>query len=226
MASIIKQRVYNNIQINGMGYNIADNLLYAAYLNPPSSLLRISGTGDAQLVGSLGNNWMVTCGEVDENSQYWASSSGVQWTQMDLKPDSPTYAKVVKSGTATLSGLTVYDWAYVPGRGNFLWGLGFNNGGDAPCNTYLLQFNRTSTTWTTVHNFGDVTGSSSKRNQWGAVYASDDGYLFGSENNSGHIYRFSFPVNGVVAQPEKISNGPPTSSNDGARCIKAANIGT
>lgn len=213
-----------------MGYDIADNMLYAAFAQlKPYQLLRIAGNGDAVSVVTLttAQDWSaISTGDVDEESQYWASEFGSRWIQVDLRPNSTTYATVVRTGTANPSPQRVIDWAYVPGRGNFLWGLGYVQ--STPTATYLMQFDRATGAWTNLANLGNVAGSvtdASKRNAWGAVYASDDGFLFGSENNSGHIYKFSLvPVNGVYPAPIKISNGPVSSGNDGARCIIAANI--
>lgn len=178
-------------------------------------------------MGSLNVTFQSTCGEIDENSQYWASSSGKEWTQIDLKPGSATYGRTVTSGVASPTG-TVADWAYVPKKGNFLWGLSYDSSNPGSSNTYLLKFDRALKAWSTVSKLGDIAGSSSSRNVWGAVYATDDGYLFGSENNSGEIWKFPIPDNGVgipIGSPLKISNGPiSTGGNDGARCIKASNV--
>lgn len=211
-----------------MGYNIADNLLYAAFTSArPCQILRIAGNGDAVSLGTIDvTGWAsVNAGDVDENSQYWISDSGKSWMQIDMKPNSTNYGQSVRTGVAEPgNSLRVIDWAYVPGRGNFLWGLGYASAN--PNATHLMQFNRTSGAWNNLANLGDIAGiSTSARNAWGAVYASDDGFLFGSENNSGHIYKFSLvPVNGAYPAPVKISNGPTSSGNDGARCINAANV--
>lgn len=214
--------------MNAMGYNVGDNFLYATANDlKPYNLVRISGAGDCTVLGGLTISSAPNCGEVDENSQYWASASGQAWVQIDLKPGSTTYGRQVSNGVASPSG-SVVDWAYVPKKGNFLWGLAYDSTSPGSSSTYLLKFDRSSKTWSTVTKLGDIAGSSSTRNVWGAVYATDDGFLFGSENNSGEIWKFPIPDNGVgvpSGSPVKISNGPISSGgNDGARCIKASNI--
>lgn len=225
----VKASMGDGTSINAMGYNVGDNYLYAAATaKVPNSLLKISASGDVVNLGSLGISFVVNSGDVDEASQYWASAGGKDWVQVDLKPGSSTYGKTVTKGTA-VPVYTIVDWAYVPRGGNYLWTLGFDNSArTAPggSNTYLMKFDRASKAWTTVIKFGDIAGSGdSQRNAWGAVYASDDGYLYGSENFSGEIWRF--PVNATgppSASPVKISNGPAANGNDGARCINAVNI--
>lgn len=49
-------------------------------------------------------------------------------------------------------------------------------------------------------------------NHRGAVYASSDGLLYGSENNSGRIFRF----NTTALTATALASGPVTSVNDGA----------
>ncbi|KAK8094605.1 hypothetical protein PG997_001290 [Apiospora hydei] len=200
-----------------MGYNVGDNFLYGAIgQGANTDLIRIAASGDSIILGSLNGTAGVNlnAGDVDENNHYWATASGKQWIQVDLKPGSPTFLRTLASGTANPTYSQI-DWAYVPGGGNYLWGLAFNTGYTS---TYLQRFDRTTRTWSVFTNFGNVAGN----NQWGAVYASDDGFLYGSENTSGQIWKFPLPVNGTAAV--KISNGPAASSNDGARFIKAANV--
>lgn len=218
--------------MNCLGYNVADNFLYAATFNSaPYDLIRISAAGDCINMGSLNVTVSLNCGDVDENSHYWAAASGKQWIQIDLKPGSSTYGRTLNKATAS-PPRTVWDWAYIPKKGNFLWSLGYdsNNRKDTGgSNTYLMKFDRSLKTWTEVIKFGDIAGAGdTPRNGWGAVYASDDGFLYGSENASGEIWRFPVPNNGTglpSGSPVKVSNGPASpGGNDGARCINAANI--
>lgn len=202
-----------------MGYNIADNYLYASISTTPR-LVRIAGNGDTTLLASLNVSSTLNCGDVDENAHYWAAASGAMWIQVDLDPASANYGTQITSGTAS-PAFSVIDWAYVPGGGDALWGLGYDS---QSRQTNLMRFDRTVRTWTTLTNFGTIASATmGQSNAWGAVYASDDGYLYGSENNSGEIWRFPLP-GATTTAAVKISNGPKSSSNDGARCIKAANV--
>ncbi|KAI1501373.1 hypothetical protein F5X99DRAFT_428502 [Biscogniauxia marginata] len=214
-ATLVKGDVGDGRNINAMGYNVGDNFLYAAIGGVPGNLIRISASGDSAIVNSLNLTTAATAGDVDENSQYWVTSNGRQWSQIDLLPGSPTFGTTRDSGTAILPEMTVIDWAYVPGGGNYLYGLGHNA---LYASTVLMSFDRATHTWSTLTDFGNIAG----RNAWGAVYASDDGYLYGSENHSGQIWRFPLPGRGIT--PVRISDGPQTVNNDGARCIRAENL--
>ncbi|KAI0156269.1 proline rich protein 5MeD [Pestalotiopsis sp. NC0098] len=206
-----------------MGYNYADNYLYAS-IGTPAKLLRIAADGSSTIVNSFNITGSLNCGDVDDEGYYWGSASGAYWTQIDLRPTSANFSRQVNNGTA-VPPYSIIDFAYVPGGGDALYGLGFDSTlGLALGQTYLVRFDRTTHIWTRETNFGQIASSvNATANAWGAVYASDDGYLFGSENNSGEIWRFPLPGANTTAAV-KVSNGPKSSSNDGARCIKAANV--
>lgn len=220
--------------IQAIGYNVADNFIYGSWytkLGAPCDLIRIAGNGDMTVITSLNISatWYPNVGDVDENSQFWASSQGNQWLQLDLKPGSPTWGRTVNNGSG-LPPHIMLDWAYVPGTGNYLYGLSYDVKNttlpDADNHVYLQRFERTTKTWSVVADLGNVAGTSN--NRFGAVYASEDGYLFGAENGSGQIWKFSVPPNGTTTNWTPSSTfmayGPTSSSNDGARCVKAKNI--
>lgn len=103
----------------------------------------------------------------------------------------------------------MYDWTYVPGGGNNLYGISVDSVGG----TFLNAFNRLSHIWSRVGTgYGTIYPGNGVV---GAVYASQDGYLYGSENSGGKIYKFSMDGTTAVF----ISTGPTASSNDGAHCI-------
>ncbi|CAJ2505006.1 Uu.00g124000.m01.CDS01 [Anthostomella pinea] len=146
--------------INAMGYNIADNFLYAAIGTAPTTnlnLIRISADGTSNILGSLNVTYAVNSGDVDGNSQYWATAGGSQWLQVDLMPGSSTYGMTLANGDA------LYALAYAPQY----------------TATILVRFDRTTHVWTQLTNFGNIAGE----NAWGAVYASDDGFLYGSREH-------------------------------------------
>jgi hypothetical protein len=224
-TTLIRSNVGNGVDaINAIGYNVLDNYLYGAIFygsNQTSSLLRIAANGDTSVVAPLviTGGGAPTAGDVDENGQYWATVGGRFFVQVDLKPGSPTYGQTRSSGLSSLLS-TVPDWAYVPGGGDALWGFAYQLIGILGT-TALMRFDRTTKTWSLSTNFNYVTGS----NTWGAVYAGNDGFLYGSENTSGEIWRFPIPGTGTnVTTPLKVANGPASGNNDGARCIKAKPI--
>lgn len=111
----------------------------------------------------------------------------------------------------------------MPGGGDYLYGLGYNTTATTPAtySTYLMRFDRTAHNWTVIRPYGNIAGNTtSPGNGFGAAYASDDGFLFGQENYSGGIYKFSLNTTTF----SQLATGPSTSSNDGARCIKSQNI--
>lgn len=142
-------------------------------------------------------------GDVDETGTFWIAYQGKNWVQIRLTDQS-----IIASGTATFA-YSVYDWAYVPGGGNFLYSIAVDSTG----RTFLYRFDRTAKTWAQV---GTGYGTLYPANGVvGAVYASQDGFLYGTENTQGRTYRFN--LDGQTSN--FIIQGPTASSNDGAHCI-------
>jgi len=223
-SSTIRNGVGNGYDpVNAIGYNSLDNYLYGTVyyaLNLSSSLIRIGSNGDSQIIlpalpftlsGALGG--FPGAGDVDEQGQYWVTVGGQSWVQIDLKPGSATYGKVRNTGVASLANF-VTDWAWVPGGGDALYGFAYNPLAIlALSRTYLMRFDRAQKSWTQVADYGNLVGA----NQWGAVYAGDDGFLYASEQSTGQIWRF--PLNGTT--PVRVATGPSGENNDGARCVRA-----
>ncbi|KAH8884383.1 hypothetical protein GQ53DRAFT_880143, partial [Thozetella sp. PMI_491] len=200
-----------------IGYDVADGFIYGVVQNSTTAnILRmsrdgLSSTGPALPAPPSGAIWQV--GDVDEKYQFWFSNQGQQWNRVDMTPGSKTYATIVASGTATPS-YQLYDWAYVPGGGDFLWSVGRDTNS---ATSNLVKFNRTAATWTTVRGYNNVTGT----NFWGALYASADGFLYGSENTSGQVWKFPVTNFTLGTSPIKIANGPASNLNDGAHCANS-----
>lgn len=151
--------------------------------------------------------------------------------QVDVNNASSTYGTIVdqgqfnftaQGGTANNEPLYFFaDWAYVPYAGNdYLWGVGIDNNNGTANYAYLYRFTKSTRTFQIVYNYGDLgirnTASNGNRVNFGAVYASPDGYLYGAENLSGRTYRFTVtPPYGA----EYLGVGSTTLQNDGARCI-------
>ncbi|KAM0335082.1 hypothetical protein ACHAQA_000116 [Verticillium albo-atrum] len=217
--------------VNALGYNAREDYLYAITQNTAItavSIIRINARGDvttavAQVANKLPLLGIFNTGDIDENSQYWISSSGDDWFQYDFRPGSATYGQQVGFENLPVTARPsqyIADWAYVPGGGNFLWAIGTATTG----RSVLMQFSRATKRWTQVRDFGLIVGSLTNQPVWGAAYASADGFLYGGENNSGQVWRF--PVLSTTAAPVRLATGPTTSSNDGARCLEAANLPT
>lgn len=193
--------------INAIGYSALDNNIYAVRSNvSPYKVLKIGAQGQEAVILNLPavtgvTSWNV--GDVDDNGQFWIASAGRQWLQIDI-----SNLRVVASGTATITN-AVYDWAFVPGGGNFLYAVN----SDASGNAFLFRFDRTAKTWTQVSTgYGQLYPA---RATIGAAYAGRAGELYVSDNTSGRIHRVS--LDGRTAQ--LIQTGPTATANDGAHCI-------
>jgi hypothetical protein len=214
-TTLINANVGGGGWINGIGYNRFDNYIYGMYQDSTGTqLIRIGGDGTSTLLAARTSDRNVNMGDIDNQGHLWISNNGGAWWTIDLMPGSANYGKIIMSGTATTT-LKAADWAFVPGGGDFMYSVMYSSDG---LTSTLCRFSRTSYTWQTVKSYGAVAGT----NVWGALYASGDGSLYGSENSSGQI--FQFPVAPTVGSPKFIATGPVSSWNDGARCIDSQNL--
>ena len=89
--------------------------------------------------------------------------------------------------------------------------------------TFLMKFNRSTATWSTVNQWNIATGGLGTL--WDASYASN-GYIYSTEVYTGQIYRFA--INGCSYTKISTTRGPLLgllpAQNDGARCANAARI--
>lgn len=206
-ASRVFRSGIHSSNVNAIGYNVKDDFVYGmTFFGNPRQLVRIGANGDAQMLGlpaGLPADSAFHIGDIDDNGQYWLSN-GPEWWQINLNPGTPNYGKVVKSGTLDVQAPA--DWSYVPGT-NYLYAITNSNANNLP---KLLRFNRTSKVMEVV---GPVTGLA-QTNAFGATYADSDGFIYGSDNASGEIYR----VNVATGAGTLFAQGPSSSANDGARC--------
>ncbi|GAB1741026.1 hypothetical protein NU219Hw_g6278t1 [Hortaea werneckii] len=213
--------IQGGIPMQAMGYNRCDGLIYAT--DQEAHLVRFGLDLTPQRLYER-TFFRYQTGEVDNDCQYWAIRTAdndvARWIHVDVNPASPVYGSIVGQGELAVPQYFYADWAYVPGAGSYLWSVGI----DQPtANAYLYRFDQATLTSIIVASFGDIgladfrpDPASGYRLNFGAVYASADGYLYGSENISGNIYRFT------VTAPynwQFLVRGPGTVQNDGARCI-------
>ncbi|KAI7278489.1 hypothetical protein KC345_g5945 [Hortaea werneckii] len=194
--------------VNGIGYNVKDNLLYGT-VSSSSNPRIISFNAQGEVSNVLSATASVV-GDVDENGNLWlADSSSGSWRQYSLTRGS---ASLIASGNFG-TGYAFYDWAYVPGTGDYLWSLNQYNS-----LTYLIRFDRSSKRMSVIGNYGNIAANA----VWGAMYAGDGGHMFASDNTGGQIWSFEV-ANSTISRSnaQLISQGPSTSSNDGARCLNA-----
>ncbi|KAF4954779.1 hypothetical protein FGADI_5077 [Fusarium gaditjirri] len=214
-TTLIKSDVGPGGWINAIGYNRFDNYIYGMHMDDTGSqVIRIGGDGGWTLLGTRTNDRLVQMGDIDNQGRFWISNQGEGWWCIDLMPGSSTYGKILMSGTAK-NPLNSADWAFVPGGGDFMYSIMYDDQGKT---STLCKFSRTTYTWTTIQGFGMIAG----QNVWGAAYASQDGNLYGSENTSGQIWMF--PIAPSVGTPKFLATGPSSSWNDGARCIDSQTL--
>lgn len=198
----------SNRTINAAGYNTKDNYLYG-WDDTQDTLVRIHSdetTENLTISGYSGPTSGIIIGDVDDNGHYWFIG-GSNWYEVDLTSTTPS---LLNSGSAAgVTGSAGADWAFIPGT-NKLYRIMDNAGTEGR----LWSFDRTTHTWTDVGALPDITGANLTM---GAFYADNDGFLYGSSNTTGNIWRVD--VNAVTA--DLFATGPASSSNDGARCATA-----
>lgn len=203
----VKSGLGANTSINAIGYNTKDNFIYGSQ-ESSHTIIRIAGDGSSSTVAGAsappsGSN----VGDIDSNGHYWVGSAGKTWAEIDLDSSSPTFGQTLASGTAAPFGLGIADWVYIPIAGEYLYAVGSNStsGGGS-----MIRFDLATHVWETVANYPKLPVYT-----FGAVYGMNNGTLYGSDNVSGEIWQF--PISG--APPFKVSNGPASGNNDGARCV-------
>ncbi|KAL7623142.1 hypothetical protein AAE478_006823 [Parahypoxylon ruwenzoriense] len=193
--------------INAMAYNPRDNFLYARQSNG-NRIIRISSDGSTETVGTFTTSVSYYVGDIDSSGYFWYGSGGSNWQQVDLIPGSPTYGQLIANGTMDNLGLGIADWVYIPIAGPYLWAATTSS---TAGETTLSRFSLEAKTWEVVSRFQNMGNRG-----WGAMYGMNNGTLFASDNGSGQIWAFPVLTGG---RPYLASQGPSSSSNDGARCV-------
>jgi hypothetical protein len=211
--------------VNAIAYHPTENIIYGIIQTSSgvANLIQISANGDSEILGEVprsvgGSRYNLNVGEITDSLQFWFGAAGRIWFQMDLsEPGSPTYQTVVASGTADPEA-RINDWVQVPGTDDeYLYSIGQDETTD-PSESLLERWSTVDKTWETVSRLGHLVGE----DHWGALYADNDGNMYGSENFDGSIYQF--PIAGLIAgtqDPVRLAQGPLSSRNDGARCHAA-----
>lgn len=204
--SLVKDHIGDNTQVNAIGYNVLDNLLYGRQFGA-NQLIRIGSDGTTTPVATFADNDSINVGDIDTDGYYWYGTNGLTWHQLDLRPNSATYGELLANGTANNLGLGIADWAYIPVGGPYLWSAAsVPSGGSA-----LVRFSLGTKQWEIVQRFPNIGG-----NTFGAVYGINNGTLYASDNSNGRVW--AFPIQGSA--PYLSSQGPVSPGlNDGARCV-------
>ncbi|NIH80978.1 DUF7927 domain-containing protein [Amycolatopsis viridis] len=198
--------------VNAVGFNTLDNYFYG--FDNAGHLVRVNADGSLTDLGvppgiADGENFNV--GDFDSNGHLWVtrSVSPANWYEIDLVPGSPTYGRVVRSGSITTPGglNSGADWSWIGGA---LYKVGSEAATGAP---HLLKFDPVTGT---ESDAGRIVGMPD--NPFiGATYADAAGYLYSSDNTTGDIYR----TDPRTRQSILVSHGPASGGNDGARCASA-----
>lgn len=233
--------------VNAAGYHSGEDYIYAIAQtnNQNGYVVRIGrdGTVERVLPGvTLTQTTLsITSGTIDSSGYFWVAwDKGQQFAKINLIFGSADYGKVVDSGPTGLATAfnnngqyyVVSDWAFLGGatRAGKIYMVAQHTvtGG---YNTQLLSWATDTKAWTRLQTFTGLTGgtgpaftnSDGTANsgvgvaQWGAMYPTNDGFLFATENNSGKIYKFNVDTPSANGYSE-VASGPQGGSNDGARC--------
>jgi fimbrial isopeptide formation D2 family protein len=203
-------------QINAIGYNPLDNFIYG-WDDQNDVFVRVHSdhaTVDVLTIDSYtGPSSGIIIGDVDDNGHYWMLS-GNTWYQIDLTTTpNPTQINTATPPLPHPAGSAGADWAYVPGT-NALWRIMDDAGAGR-----LWSFDRTTTEWTHHTAVTPIAGISGADLTMGAFYADPNGFLYGSSNTTGNVWRVD--VNSAPYTAGLVGTGDPSSSNDGARCASA-----
>lgn len=212
MIASIKTTATSGLGVNAVGYNMADNYMYAH--DGQSSLVRIYVDGTTDTLVTLPKGYV---GDVDNNGYYWLlSSTTSEVYQVDVDYTRSTYLQIISTTAYTIpQSISILDWAYVPGGGSYLWAVGSRSTDLA---TGLIGFNTQTLAFEIRAIYTDVRVNGGFAEQ----FAVGDGSLYAIDDNTGDLWKFSLTSS---EYPDTIFQGGPTfTNNDGARC--ASNVAT
>jgi uncharacterized repeat protein (TIGR01451 family) len=195
--------------LNGVAYNTLDNYFYA-YDYTTDNMVRVEDdltlTPVVTPPGFL-DPWPV--GDFDDAGHYWTlNNSGTTLIEIDYAPGSPTFGQIIHqvptaTPAATPSGGADFTWI-----NGFLYRLTATSAGVM----HLVRVDPSTGAQTDLSPGGlGVSG------YVGATYADANGYLYGSDNTTGTIYR----VDPQTLKTITVSTATAASANDGARCASA-----
>lgn len=216
--------------INAIGYNTLDNYIYGIMADPllggsGSQLVKIASDGTyKRLSARIENNKALYVGDIDSTGRLFVSDGGSNWWQFDVNPSSSTYGTLVGSGASSnVPSVTFNDWAYIPGGGDYLYAVPPSIVNLLSASTTMYRWSMTTKTWSTYRTYSISSLAQLVSSVYGAVYASADGNLYAGDNVLGAIYKF--PVVAAGTSASLVSSAAILNVvNDGARCVKSANI--
>ncbi len=209
---------------NGIGYSVAQNLLWGVYANSGSTNSDVVAfDSQHQPVLTLNvpelNGISFPAGDVtDDDILVLLSGGGTTGRRLyfiDVNPNSETYGQYL--GRSASTNTFVGDLAIHPLDTSIAWGITNNK----LLYRYDLTIDRQTNTYgVSVTNLGttNMTGSGAV----GALYFDNMGFMYASHNDDGALWRFdlsnlSAPA-ATLVNATFLTNGQPASGNDGARC--------
>ncbi|WP_318493703.1 GEVED domain-containing protein [Photobacterium leiognathi] len=209
---------------NGIGYSVAQNLLWGVYANSGSTNSDVVAfDSQHQPVLTLNvpelNGISFPAGDVtDDDILVLLSGGGANGRRLyfvDVNPNSETYGQYL--GRSASTNTFVGDLAIHPLDTSIAWGITNNK----LLYRYDLTIDRQTNTYgVSVTNLGttNMTGSGAV----GALYFDNMGFMYASHNDDGALWRFdlsnlSAPA-ATLVNATFLTNGQPASGNDGARC--------
>ena len=215
--------------INAIGYNALDNYIYG-YDDTMNSIARVDATGNIMLLGEPTGMPLTTnqynTGCFDDQGYFYAYyGAAARMYVVDLRPNSPTYMKLVDPtngyaeqtsgyGIALVNGTpNVADWVWLPataqtgiGTNGFLYGI--QTGG------IMARVNLDN-----AHVINMTTSGPTYNNSYGAMSVDAQGNIYAVANQNGNVYRYT--INGTTTTGVYFSNTYYDTHNDGGMCRNA-----
>ncbi|KHO00061.1 proline rich protein 5MeD [Metarhizium album ARSEF 1941] len=204
-----------NSKINAIGFNVLDNFIYGLH---GEEVVRVGRDGAFQSL--LRGDTAANAGDIDDDGQFYYTAGGRAWGQVDLKPGSARYGRLVARGTSDSAGLPGHlapaDWAFTPAAPGFLHSVVI----DATGVVYLVRWGVRSHRWEV--SYKGVPSFDMRGGAFGAVVATSDGVLYASHSGTGAILRI--PLDYPEGTTRMKARGPRAGNTDGCRCAARPDV--
>ncbi|OMF69648.1 DUF7507 domain-containing protein [Paenibacillus glucanolyticus] len=213
--AIVQGTVNPPVDINAIGYNTLDNYIYG-YDQLNNHIVRVDNSGNVITLSPLPTGFPAdayTTGTFDLSGfLYLFVNNESRFYVIDLRPNSPTYLKLVNPangfqeqtsnfGVALSRALNVSDWVYRP-QDNDLYGI-------TPTGTVQRIV-------PTTGNIVNITTSPLNTGPFGAIALDATGTIYAISNSNGVIYRYTIAGNSATAAA--FSTTVTSSFNDATLC--------
>lgn len=210
--TLAKDNLIPTDAINGIGYNVKDGYFWGS-----RSLDRYLARIDANFnvvsfyIPNLPtDNFYV--GDVDNNGILYLGKGTNALYKVDLNPASATYLSYLGQLNLTAS-LNNHDMVFNPNDG-FIYSVQKNT-------NKLIKVNPTTGA---VSLYGPIPALNGNTDTYGAIYMSQDGTMYVSNNTTGvivYVSQVQLINSDANIQSGVFAYGPASSTNDGARCPQA-----